>query len=287
MNGNTPHLTPSPDQVPHHPTDLVPSPAIQVPGLEHLSHSRIQSYMGCSLRWKFHYVDRLPAAFTPAALALGIAFHEAVEEGLAGMMVGTTPPVPDLVAIVERSLTEQEKDIPVQYADEGGKPAVIELSERMLTAWVNWKRPDCRILAVEHAFELILAENLPPLVGRIDLVEEHKDCLLVVDVKTSKNKWSPQQVEEHSSQLVLYREAVKTMAAELGKPIRLGWEIITKAKTPQVERIVVDQPEEAISRQVRIAQEVVRAIEASVFIPQTGWACASCPWAGPCREWGR
>jgi CRISPR/Cas system-associated exonuclease Cas4 (RecB family) len=175
----------------------------------------------------------------------------------------------------------------VQWADEGGKTAALELATRMLTAWTTWKRPGARILAVEHQFELTLAENLPPLVGRVDLVEEHPDHVLLLDVKTARSRWSAQQVEEHAAQLVLYRLAIEPLAKELGKPVKLGWEIITKGKVPQVERIIVDQPEDATGRQVKIAQEVVRAIEAGIFIPMPGWACASCPWAGPCRDWGK
>ena len=287
MNGNTQMIACSPGQVLRHLADLLPTTPTQVPGLEHLSHSRIQGYISCGLKWKLHYMDHVKPAFTPAALAYGIAFHEAVEEGLAGLMVGTMPPIPDLVAIVEKSLTEQETDVPVQYADEGGKSAMIELAGRMLAAWTTWKRPEARILAVEHQFELSLAPGLPSLVGRIDLVEEHADHILLVDVKTAKSRWSAQQVEEHASQLVLYREAVKTMAAELGKPVKLAFEVITKTKVPTVERYIIDREGEDIDRQVRIAQEVVKAVQAGIFIPQPGWACASCPWAGPCRDWGK
>ncbi|MBI4871318.1 MAG: PD-(D/E)XK nuclease family protein [Candidatus Riflebacteria bacterium] len=255
-------------------------------GLEHLSHSRIQSYLGCGLRWRFHYVDRLKPAFTPAALAFGIAFHEAVEEALAGLMVGAVPPLPDLVAVMAQSLNEQDRDTPIQFVDEGGKDGMLEMATRMLTTWTAWKRPEACVIGIEHQFTVNLAPGLPPLVGRIDIIEDHGDeGLWVVDIKTAKSRWSAREIDEHSGQLVLYREALKELAAELGKPVKLAYEVITKTKTPVVERYVIGRAPEAIERQVKVAGLVVRAVEAGVFIPQPGWACATCPWAGPCREW--
>ncbi|MBI2942766.1 MAG: PD-(D/E)XK nuclease family protein [Candidatus Wallbacteria bacterium] len=260
---------------------------VSVPGLEHLSHSRIQAYLNCGLKFRFHYIDHLRPAFVPAALAYGIAFHEAVEEALAGVMVGAMPPVSDLVGVVARSLDQQERDVPIQYADEGGKDALLELASRMLTAWTAWPRPAGRILAVEHSFEFVLAPGLPPVVGRIDLVTEEADAVVLTDIKTAKSRWSSREIDEHSSQLVLYREAVKQMAAEMGKPVRLAYEVITKTKTPVVERYVIERAPDELDRQRAVAQLVRRAVDAGIFIPQPGWACATCPWAGPCREWGR
>lgn len=254
------------------------------PGLEHLSYSRIQAFLSCGLKFRFHYVNHVRPAFTPAALAFGIAFHEAIEEALAGLMVGAPPVVTELLAVVARSLDEQNRDVPIQYADEGGKDAMLEMATRMLDAWVKWPRPPSRILAVEQRFELNLAPGLPPVVGRIDIIEEG-DEITLVDVKTSAKKWSTQQVDEHAPQLILYREAVKGLAADLGKPVKMAYEVITKTKVPAVERYVITETPEAIERQVKIVELVVQAVKAGLFIPSPGWACATCPFAGPCREW--
>ncbi len=259
-----------------------------VPGLEHLSYSRIQAFLSCGLKFKFHYIDHIRPAFTPAALAYGIAFHEAAEEALAGLMVGVMPPVTELVTVMARSLEEQNRDIPIQYADEGGKESMLELATRMLTAWTAWPRPNAKVIAVEQRFEIELMPGLPPLVGRIDLIEDHgDDGLVVIDIKTSKSRWSAREIDDHSAQLVLYREAVRELADELGKPVKLAYEVITKAKSPVVERYVVDREPEGIDRQRAIAILVKRAVDAGIFVPQAGWQCATCPFIGACREWGR
>jgi hypothetical protein len=42
----------------------------------HLSYSQINTYLTCPLRYKFNYVDKIPAAFVSAALAFGTSIHE-------------------------------------------------------------------------------------------------------------------------------------------------------------------------------------------------------------------
>ncbi len=45
---------------------------------DHLSYSQINTYLSCSLKYKFQYMDKISAAFTSASLAFGSAIHEAV-----------------------------------------------------------------------------------------------------------------------------------------------------------------------------------------------------------------
>ncbi len=257
-----------------------------IPGLEHLSYSRMQAFLTCGLKFRFNYIDHIRPAFTPAPLAFGVAFHEAVEEALAGLMVGAMPAVADLVAVVDRSLNEQNAETPIQFQDEGGKDAMLELATRMLTAWTAWPRPAGRILAIEQSFELTLGAGLPPLVGRIDLVTDEPDAIVVTDLKTAKSRWSAREIDDHLPQLVIYREAVKDLARELGKPVKLAYEIVTKAKAPVVERHLVAHLGDGIERQAKIARLVVQAIETGLFVPTAGWQCTTCPSAGACRDWG-
>ena len=47
--------------------------------IDHLSASQINTYLGCSLKYKYSYIDEIPKPFKPAALALGSALHSALE----------------------------------------------------------------------------------------------------------------------------------------------------------------------------------------------------------------
>ena len=46
--------------------------------ITHLSYSQISTYLTCPLRYKLHYVDLIPPAFTTAALVFGSSLHESV-----------------------------------------------------------------------------------------------------------------------------------------------------------------------------------------------------------------
>ena len=42
---------------------------------DHLSYSQINTYLTCPLRYRLQYVEQIPAAFVPAALAFGSGIH--------------------------------------------------------------------------------------------------------------------------------------------------------------------------------------------------------------------
>ena len=46
---------------------------------DHVSATQLNLYLMCSLKYRFVYVDRLPRPFKPVELALGTAFHAAIE----------------------------------------------------------------------------------------------------------------------------------------------------------------------------------------------------------------
>ena len=45
----------------------------------HLSYSQINSYMQCSLKYRFNYIDRLEPEFTPSPLHFGSAIHSVIQ----------------------------------------------------------------------------------------------------------------------------------------------------------------------------------------------------------------
>lgn len=259
--------------------------------LEYLSHSRVTTFRSCPLRFRLAYIDRIKPLFLDPGRALGVAVHAAVEERLARLMADDETTVEELVTIITGSLDEQARDTPIRYGEEEGRDDLIATSRRMLEAWVRWPRPAVKILAVEHEFtvELPDAPWLPPWKGRVDLVEldEQAGFINVIDVKTSRGRYSASDVEERSGQLELYRAAVAPLVGAFGLPIRLGYEVITKARNVSVERQYVDKIVEPIARQLKAATVMMEMIERGLYWPALpGWYCSSCPYRDPhCRDW--
>lgn len=259
--------------------------------LDYMSHSRLTAFRSCPLRFRLAYVDRVQAAFRDAGQVLGIAVHVAVEERLLRLMAGDETPVEEMMALVAGSIDEQVLDVPIRYGDGEDRATTLSTARRMLEAWVLWPRPAVKVLAVEHEFNIEFpgAPRLPPWKGRIDLVEldEEAGFINVIDVKTSRGRYSASDVEERSGQLELYRAAVASLTDAFALPIRIGFEVITKSKKPIIERHYVEGSVEPLARQLKAATVMAEAIERGLFWPALpGWYCSSCPYRDPhCRMW--
>src|SRR5438477_12907689 len=66
------------------------------------SFSQIQTYLGCPLKYRFQYVDKIPRPWRVAAMAFGSSVHAAVEwfhkERLAGRSPELTQVLQDFAA---------------------------------------------------------------------------------------------------------------------------------------------------------------------------------------------
>lgn len=86
-----------------------------------------------------------------------------------------------------------------------------------------WERPKAAILAVEHQFKVPLADWLPQLVGRVDLIEVHEEGLIaLVDCKTSRGRLGPDDLLQPAGQLALYAAGVEELVRTIGKEVRVG-----------------------------------------------------------------
>ena len=76
----------------------------------------------------------------------------------------------------------------------------------MLTAFLSSPAASVRgrVLGVEEEIRGMLVEGVPDLYGRVDLLTEDADSLVITDIKTSRSRWSPEQVEDSGEQLLLY-----------------------------------------------------------------------------------
>lgn len=258
---------------------------VQAAITNHLSYSRLRAYQNCSLSYFFRYVSKEPPEFTPAALAFGSAFHRAAEEALVQRMSGAEPTVDALVPIFEQSLDESEAGAPIRWGERDDRPGAVEQARRMLAAWLAAEQPPGRIIGVEHAFEVKIADWLPVLQGRADIVIEDDTTITLLDIKTSRTHWGPDEIEAGQDQLLLYREGLRDLIEDTGKDVRLGWWIIGKVKSPWVDLVYVPEPLPKMDRPIKIASIVLEAIEKQIFVPSPGWACGTCPYRAACRRW--
>jgi len=76
----------------------------------------------------------------------------------------------------------------------------------MLTTFLNSPVTSVQgqVLVVEEEIRGLLMPGVRDLLGRIDLLTEDVDAITISDIKTSRLRWSPEQVEGSGEQLLMY-----------------------------------------------------------------------------------
>lgn len=268
---------------PRSPTPLKPPVK---PLRDYLSYSAITTYQGCPLRYYFRYIAGLPEKTVSSSLVFGSAVHRAVEHHFNELMAGNEPPTLDaLVGEYDRHWSEADPQT-VQFGKDDNLESLGRLATRMFGAFQTslLATPTGRIIGVEEELRGNIVAGCPDLLGRIDLIVETADELLVTDLKTSRSRWSREQADDSAGQLLLYHELVRSFAPR--KRVRLQFAVLTKTKEPAVDLHEVPADRRAIDRTKRIVETVWRAIDAQVFYPAPSpMQCSGCSFREQCRRW--
>lgn len=250
----------------------------------HLSISAVKSWLQCPRRYALQYVERTRPDYVPAALILGSAWHAAVAGWLDKVADDET-----LDEQLREDLRERLRrdDLPVLFDDaEEDADRFVERAVAMFTAFRGSVQRPKKVLGTEIAFAIELAHPrtgevlASPVIGAMDAIVVEEDGVgSLLELKTAKKKWSPDQAE-FDPQVTLYRRA----ARELGYDgVRLRIMVTTKAREPQVQVLDVARNDGDEAELAELFFEVHRAIEAGIAPRQRGWACRTCQYAGACR----
>ena len=174
----------------------------------------------------------------------------------------------------------------IQFGSTETRTSLDALAGKMLTAFLNSPAASVqgRVLGVEEEIRGMLVEGTPDLYGRVDLLTEDADSLVITDIKTSRGKWSPEQVEDSGEQLLLYSHLASEIAP--GKKIATRFLVLTKAKEPVIEEHVREVEPGNMKRTLAGVERVWRAIDSGVFYPApSAMSCSSCGYRAACRAW--
>jgi putative RecB family exonuclease len=246
----------------------------------HLSYSQVSSYMACPLRYKFHYVDQIPPAFTSAALAFGSSIHEAAAAFYQSLLEGDMLR-PDQMLDVYRDTWRSKEGI--KFFNGDTENSLIEKAGQILSLFHDSHDGTATILGVEEFFELSLG-GLPPFHGYIDLIEQSGDgTVTIVDLKTASKK--PAGSSAHGNlQLTAYSLGADALGFE-PSTLNLRLDVITKTKAPELVRYETTRTEEDRRRFMKLLYQVWKGIEQGVWFPREDWHCGQCAWAKQCAEW--
>jgi putative RecB family exonuclease len=260
--------------------------ARRITGSPYVSWSSISTFRQCPLKYKFRYIDGLPEESVSSALVFGTGIHAAVEQQFQAILSGEEKPDVERLMFTYRASWLGHDPDAIQFGSSETRASLDALAARMLTAFLNSPAASVsgRVLGVEEEVRGMLVEGVPDLYGRVDLLTEDDDQLVITDVKTSRSRWSAEQVEDSGEQLMLYAHLASEISP--GKRLKTKFLIITKAKEPVVEEHTREVDPAAVKRTLAGVERVWRAIESGVFYPAPSTMnCASCGYRSACRAW--
>ena len=266
-----------------HPANEV---AKKLTGRGYLSWSAISTFRQCPLKYRFKYVDNLPEQGVSSSLVFGVAIHAAVEQFYQAQLSGDLQPDVEKLLYTFRSAWLPHDPDAITFGAKETRESLDELAARMLTAFLASPAASVqgRVLGVEEEIRGMLIEGVPDLYGRVDLLTEDSDSLVVTDIKTSRGKWSQEQVEDSGEQLLLYSHLASEIAP--GKKLKTRFLIVTKTKEPVVEEHVHEVEPAAVKRTLAGVERVWRASESGVFYPAPStMSCSGCGYRAACRAW--
>ena len=260
--------------------------AKKLTGRDYVSWSAISTFRTCPLKYKFRYVDGLPEESVSSALVFGTGIHSAVEQHFQAILSGEERPDIDQLMFAYRSAWLPHDPDAISFGSTETRASLDALASKMLTAFLSSPTASVqgRVLGVEEEIRGTVVEGVPDLFGRVDLVTEDSDSLVITDIKTSRGKWSQEQVEDSGEQLLLYSHLASEISP--GKKISTRFLVLTKTKEPVIEEHTREVEPVAVKRTLAGVERVWRAIESGVFYPApSAMSCASCGYRAACRAW--
>ena len=260
--------------------------AKKLTGRDYVSWSALSTFRTCPLKYKFRYIDGLPEESVSSALVFGTGIHTAVEQHFQAALSGDPKPDLESLLFAYRSAWLPHEPDAIQFGSSETRASLDALASRMLAAFLNSPTASVqgRVLGVEEEIRGMLVEGVPDLYGRVDLLTEDSDSLVVTDIKTSRGKWSQEQVEDSGEQLLLYSHLASEISP--GKKITTRFLVLTKTREPQIEEHVREVEPAAVKRTLAGVERVWRAISAGNFYPAPStMSCASCGYRAACSAW--
>ena len=215
----------------------------------YISHNQIFTYLNCSLKYRFHYVERREPERISIALPFGKAMHAAQELFYQSLKHGRNKePLNALLekfeAVLNQSL-EKNSGIPTIWKKTTpDKAGTLDMGRSMLSAF--YESVDLSGYAVVDVelpltARLYTDEGLPTefmLVGIIDLLlmDEHSEAL-VLDNKTAAQPMS-QQAADDDNQMSAYAYLLAANKYVFPtSPVKCRYDVLRKLKSPKLEHV--------------------------------------------------
>lgn len=248
-----------------------------------LSVSRVQTYLFCPLKYRFQYIDGIPAPWRPSALIFGTSVHAAVEWFHRQRLAGKSP-TPDQVANTFSADWFAQNLEPVVYSAKETKEELAAKGAELVRQYIELADGRSAPLLTEDRFEIDLVDPETGeildvrLRGIIDLVEADGT---LVELKTAARTFDTGSLERHL-QLSTY---ALVRFLKTGEVPKLRIDALLKTKTPRIDQLPATRTIEDLSWTARLIEAVAIAIRSGAFFPNPSYRCSECEFFAHCQSW--
>ncbi len=263
--------------------------------IEHLSFSQINQWLGCQMQYWLSRVEKQTPIDLSANLIIGTAYHTAVEMfHRAKQKNEPTVQLDEMLAVFEQIILEEESENIVNWGTTN-RTDEVKKAAGVFTAFLKDQENNPNtVFAVEDMFRLDL-EGLPPIIGRVDLIEqEPSGALVIIDYKSAATKPSvssdtyvPSDVDA-SHQVTLYQIWGKQKFPKQVIKLRMDY-LIKSAKTPVFLPITTKRSEEQEHHLIALMKSVydqIQMAKAGVIepVPCRSFKCSGCGYRAICQN---
>ena len=262
----------------------------------HVSHSQIFTYLACSLKYRFHYLEQRPCERISINLPFGSATHQSLELYYRSLKEpNTVAPLSHLQSLFVETINDSldKSKVPIIYKKEmPNRQGVIDMGKSLLkTFYENVDLTGFEVVDVELPLSATLYTDEGEstdikLIGIIDLLlMDDAGELTVVDNKTAAKAKSQSAVDDDMQFSAYAYLCCSNRLTFPTAPIKCRMDVLRKLKTPKFEYYHTVRTADHRKRFAKIANAVLNGIENRVFIPSKSWMCSDCGFTKECNAW--
>jgi len=262
----------------------------------HNSYSQIFTYLACSLKYKFQYVEQRPHERVSIALMFGSAIHAAIERYYRRLKENGVPDPLWLIQDLFEDILNVDLDnrsVPVLFKKETpDTKSTIQMGKGLLKVFYeNIDLTGFEIAGIELPLTArLFNEDGRPMdmtvTGIIDLLlRDAQGNVIAVDNKTAKNPYAQATVDA-DLQLTSYSYLLASNKFVFPTAdVYCRFDVMRKLKTPKFQQHYTIRTAPQRRRFAKLTNAILAGIDARIFIPNKSWMCSDCQFAKACEEW--
>lgn len=247
------------------------------------SHSRIETFETCPLKYKFQYIERIPKVEESVEAFVGSRVHDTLEKLYKDLQLEKLNTLDELLSYYETQWQREWSPVVKIRAEGLSERNYFAYGAKCIRTYYERYEPfnQSQTLATELKLEFALdADNCYRLLGFVDRAARRPDGTYEIhDYKTSRRLPAQKDVDR-DRQLALYQLGLKQHWPEAER-VELIWHYVGHDATLKSRR-TPEHLEELRSRTI----EMIRRIEAEAnFEPIKGDHCEWCEYQPVCPVW--